>query len=308
MRICRKLGSSADITTGLYLLASQALPKLCARHHLRTDLTPDIYVPPYSDKQMKGLEAKRLKVLSRLFKQKRITWWDVFESSEIGAERGIIVSRFVPSDSSVLDVGCGRGYFSFACMKKANQVVSLDMMDGRLRRGWWGEFLQTSKLLKVDGRVSGTRASATNLPFGKESFDVIAAVHAIRNFQNTIELRIFFSEAFGALKKGGLMILVESDFGDENYPAYTEFYRLRTRVGWELELPAPAELVGWLKKSGFARVSEQILDTGLKYAPVYFPFDAVLMKGMEKQYKDAVRLLEAEGERHPPISVVTARR
>jgi ubiquinone/menaquinone biosynthesis C-methylase UbiE len=308
MRICLKLSCSADTTTGLLLLASQALPKLCARYHLKTNLTSDIYIPPLSDKQLKDMGAERLKILSRLFKQERITWWDIFESSEIGAERETIVSRFVPSNSIVLDVGCGRGYFSFACTKKASKVVSLDIMDGGLRKGWWGEFLRTSKLLKVDGRVLGARASATDLPFRKGFFDVVASVHAIRNFQNTAELRIFLGEAFGVLKKGGQMILVESDMGTENYPAYTEFYRLRARIGWELELPARAELTGWLKKTGFTRISEQILDTGLRYAPVYFPFDAELMKGMEKQYRDAVRLLEAEGERHPPISVVTAQR
>jgi len=302
------LSSVDDITTGLYLLASQALPSLCAQHHLAHDLPSDIYVPQYTHKQTKVLEAKRLKVLSTLLEQKGVSWWDVFESSEIGKERATIVSNFVPADSRVLDVGCGRGFFSFACTKKSRQVVSLDMMDGKERRGWWAEFQRTLRLLKVGRKVFGTRGSAASLPFRNGTFDVIASVHAIRNFQSVVELRAFIDEALRALKEGGRLILVESDFEAGDCRAYAEFYRLRTTIGWELRLPTSAELVKWLSRAGFTRISEEVVDTGLKYAPVYFPFDPALLKGMEREYKIAASLLKGKGERHPPISVITATR
>ena len=47
------------------------------------------------------------------------SWKDIFDSSDIGAERNMIARRFVTEDVAVLDAGCGRGYFSFACAWKA---------------------------------------------------------------------------------------------------------------------------------------------------------------------------------------------
>jgi SAM-dependent methyltransferase len=242
----------------------------------------------------------------RLRNVKRATWWEIFDASDIGAERRMIVDRFVPSSLSVLDVGCGRGFFSFACARRAKRVMCLDLMDGGGRTGWWKEFRDSAGFLKISKRLSGVRGSAASLPFGRECFDLVASVHSMRNFRKRGEARPFFSEVMRTLKKGGRMVLVESDLEDEKYRTYGAFYALRVKLGWELELPSFSTMAGWLKRAGFAEVSMSSIDTELKYAPVYFPYDHSTMKGVEGAYKKAKRLLLEEGEPHPPVFVLTA--
>lgn len=218
----------------------------------------------------------------------------------------MIAEKFVPRATAVLDVGCGRGFFSFACAKRAKQVTCLDLMDGGGRAGWWDEFLETSRLLRVSKRVFGVGASAARLPFGRGRFDLVTSVHALRDFRNEGEINSFFLEAKRVLKAGGRVVLVESDLEDRNFRACRAFYSSRTRLGWELRLPSFEKMVGLLRRVGFARVSSRAIDVGLKYAPVYFPFNRSAMKGMKKSYGGAKRLLVEEGERHPPILIISA--
>jgi ubiquinone/menaquinone biosynthesis C-methylase UbiE len=288
-------------------MASQALPKLCAKYYSKSEFTSDIYSPRYSAKQMKELEKRRVSTLSGLFEEKKISWWDVYDASDIGEERGIIASRYITRGSSVLDVGCGRGFFSFACARRARHVVALDLMNGKGRSGWWAEFSETSRLLEVSEKVFGTRGSAAHLPFGEGSFDAVTAVHAIRNFNDLEEIKRFLAEARRVLKKGGRVVLVESDLDVGDCRAYRAFYDLRIKVGWESKLPLAEETIEFLRTNGFSKIRQQVLDSHLKYAPVYFPFDRSL-KGMEKQYRSAKRLLVKEGEKHPPVLITTASR
>ncbi len=276
------------------------------KYRLKGEFPSDIYVPSYTAKHMAMLEERRRVALSWLFREKKTTWREIFAASDIGAERNMIAERFVPRATTVLDVGCGRGFFSFACAKRAKQVTCLDLMDGGGRAGWWDEFLETSRLLRVSKRVFGVRASAARLPFGRGRFDLVTSVHALRNFRDEGEINLFFLEAKRVLKAGGRVVLVESDLEDRNFRAYRAFYSLRTRAGWELKLPSFEEMAGLLKRVGFARVSSRSVDVGLKYAPVYFPFDRSAMKGMKTSYSNVRQLLVEEGERHPLILIITA--
>lgn len=264
-------GHSAKIPAGLLLLVNQARPKL-----------------------------RRVK---------RATWWEIFDASDIGAERRTIAARFVPPSLSVLDVGCGRGFFGFACAREAKQVTCLDLMDGMDgidRVGWWQEFRDSARLLKVDKKLLGVRGSAASLPFGKDCFDLVASVHGIRNLQRRSDIRLLFSEAMRTLKRAGRMIVAESDLEDERFRAYRAFYSLRVSLGWELRLPSFPTMAAWLRKLGFVDVSLSSFETDLKYAPVYFPYDSSAMKGVKAAYNRANKLREHEGELHPPVIVLTA--
>ena len=217
----------------------------------------------------------------------------------------LIANRFVLPSSTVLDVGCGRGFFTFACAKRARFVLGLDLMDGNERVGWWKEFSESAVLLKVDGRIAGARACASNIPVAGESFDLVATVHAIRNFGAKREIKTFFSEAMRVLRRGGRILLVETDLEARPYRAYRAFYALRVKLGWELKLPPFADMIKWLKEVGFSGVSARSIETGLRYAPLYLPFDRTTMKDVEDAYHEAARLRKKEGDRHPPIIVIT---
>ena len=72
----------------------------------------------------------------------------------------------VPSESSVLDVGCGNGFLSVALERRFGQVAGLD-------------FSQT--MLDVNPCENRFHGSSTDLPFEDSSFDVVVASHLLHH-------------------------------------------------------------------------------------------------------------------------------
>ncbi len=303
IRRVRRLALS--ITTGLYLLASQSLPSLTSQFHLNEDFPQGIYDPRLSDPQTKALENRRMRVLGELIGKGRIGWWDVFDLSDIGKERNKLARLLIRPSSKVLDVGCGRGFFSFACSRIASTVTCVDPMNGLGRKGWWEEFSETASLLSVEN-TRGIRADGSSLPLRGDSFDAVSSIHAIRNFRSRSEIQSFFKEAFRVLKPNGRAVIVESELNTNSCRAYKMFYSLRTQLKWELRLPKSDEIARWLVESGFRRVSSETHDWGLRYAPVYFPYDKSTLKGRKHEWELARELIISKGESHPPIRAFSA--
>lgn len=162
--------------------------------------------------------------------------------------------------------------------------------------------------MDASGQISGVKATASSIPFGRARFDVVASVHSVRNFNSKNEVQAFLRESPRLLKEGGRLVIAESSVGDARFPAYNAFYEMRTELGWELALPSVSEIVSWLRRAGFSKTSCESLETGLEYAPVHFPFDSLSMKDMKEDYEAAKNLLIRDGERHPPIDIITATR
>ena len=302
---CRARRLAFSITTGLYLLASQSLPSLVSQFNLKEDFPQGIYDPRLSDAQTKALENRRMKVLGELIREGRIGWWDVFDLSDIGKERNKLARKHIRRSSKVLDVGCGRGFFSFACSRIASEVTCVDLMNGLGRKGWWEEFSETASLLSVEN-TRGIRANGSMLPLRNDSFDAVSSIHAIRNFRSRFEIQSFFKEAFRVLKPNGRAVIAESELNANSFRAYKAFYKLRTRLKWELRLPRSDEITRWLVESGFRRVSSETHDWGLHYAPVYFPYGESILKGRKHEWELARDLIIRKGESHPPVRVFTA--
>jgi cyclopropane fatty-acyl-phospholipid synthase-like methyltransferase len=56
-------------------------------------------------------------------------------------------------DDTVLEIGCGRGYFTIAAAKATKMVVALDLMDGIGRHGWWRNLEESVKELGLGHEV-----------------------------------------------------------------------------------------------------------------------------------------------------------
>ncbi len=297
--------SAEGVSDSLYIIASQAFPKVCAEFGLQGSPDP-AEVSGRAPERSKELERRRVGAFSALFQSHGLGWSDVFSRSDIGAERRM-VAEFVPKGSSVLDVGCGRGYFTFACFGRAGSTVSLDIMDGESRKGWWRQFGATGRALGLGGALHPVRASAVGLPFRSGSFEVVASVHAIRNV-DPADLRALIDEAFRVTAEGGRLVIAESIIDERDRGAYAELFRIRVSMGWEHALPRPEELCRRAGAAGFREVGVQVLNTDLRYAPVSFPFDASRMEGLRGRYEAAIAEVHAIGERHPPVFILTAKR
>jgi ubiquinone/menaquinone biosynthesis C-methylase UbiE len=80
-----------------------------------------------------------------------------------------------PPPESALEVGCGEGVIAARMQRRWDQVVALDLPDAGLRADWRG--------------VSGPRflhASAHQLPFGDDQFDVVVAAEVLEHLPDPV--------------------------------------------------------------------------------------------------------------------------
>lgn len=102
----------------------------------------------------------------------------------------------------ILDLGCGTGGFLNKLKKKYQNVTGIDISPEMLK-------IARKKYSHLSGNlIEGT---AENLPFKKNSLDVVFIRGALHHFQNP---RQSLQEICRVLKKGGLLIFLEpcSDF------------------------------------------------------------------------------------------------
>ena len=71
-----------------------------------------------------------------------------------------------PGNSSVLDVGCGNGFLTFALAKHFKMVANLDF---------------SKEMLQINPCGNKLQGSATDLPFADNSFDVVVASHLLHH-------------------------------------------------------------------------------------------------------------------------------
>lgn len=131
-----------------------------------------------------------------------------------GKESTIEIASFaqLQSHHSVLDVGCGLGGSArhianeFGC-----SVMGIDLTD---------EYIDVANKLtefvNLTNKVSFKQASALELPFPSESFDVVWTEHTQMNISDKEK---FYSEINRVLKNGGRLVFHDV-FGTENPPHY----------------------------------------------------------------------------------------
>ena len=125
-------------------------------------------------------------------------------------------------DKKVLDVGCSLGTGEFVLADSVERIVAVDMNEEAL------EFASRS----IDREnVEFMKADARELPFEKESFDVVIAFQLIEHIQ-PIQVKAFLLEISRVVKPGGLCLIVtpnrkfrllpfQSPFFGEHYQEFT---------------------------------------------------------------------------------------
>ena len=133
--------------------------------------------------------------------------------------RGLEVSKelaqqITSSNLKVLDVGCGLGGPARMLADEKNCVVTgLDLSQ---------EFIETakalSKLVNLDCNTTFLKGDALDLPFERDSFDIVWTQHVQMNIS---EKKKFYSEIFRVLKIGGKFLyydILKSSDNEINYP------------------------------------------------------------------------------------------
>lgn len=293
-----------------YPLACQAIPRICATLGLDCELPEEMFPDPSTPPSVASVNRERERLLAILTEDHGITLRDLFLRSGIGEERSELVERFVPHGSEVLDLGSGRGYFTFAAALRGSRVLATDMMDDEQRSGWWKMFNSAASRLGVSERVAGLRADATTVPLLPGRSGLVACVHAVRNILSGDELAGVFREAARLMGPDCVLLVAESSPEAET-PAeevYLAYLRLRKTIGWEATLPSLSELEDMVSKSGLTRVRSCLLRFGGDYAPVELSQESVTSfpPSVREEHARLERLRQVHGIRATAISVVTA--
>ncbi|MDN4525627.1 class I SAM-dependent methyltransferase [Fictibacillus fluitans] len=151
----------------------------------------------------------------------------------------VMLSNAAPQDR-LLDIATGGGHTANAFYPHVKEVTALDLTS---------EILAAAKrFINEQGRtnVSFVQGDAENLPFEKESFDLVTCRIAPHHFP---EVKAFVSEAFRVLVPGGRFLLI-----DNTAPETLEYDRFYNHVEKKRD---PSHYRAW-RKSEWLQLLEEI--------------------------------------------------
>jgi len=300
----------------LQLLGFTAIPRLARQYGVNVEFPAprDLYglAPGDFGKAIEDVG----RILSKFFELKA-SWRDVYMASDIGIERMALAGEMqLHNCDLILDVGCGRGYFTIAAANFAERVVGLDLMNGYGRHGWWKNFAESMDEVGFSDRVMGVRADVRRLPFRESSFDGAVAVHSIRNFRDMITIQTAIGEMKRVVVEGGSVIIAESLPVARNkaQEAHLQMFECKARyTSGELRYLERDELVGMFEGAGFREIEIREVDHNLSAAPPLFSIDCHLSLLAERErgeareaYDKALGMIREHGEVSPPTILVKA--
>jgi ubiquinone/menaquinone biosynthesis C-methylase UbiE len=154
----------------------------------------------------------------RRFFDERARGWDERTgagSPEHLAALAAAVMHVRPAPERILDIGCGTGEGTLFLTREFPQasVRGIDISEEMVREA------RRKVGLDPEGRIAFAVADAADLPYGEESFDLVAQVN----------MPPFFDEIARVLRPGGSVIVVSS-WGDA-----TPFYTSPRQLRWKFQ-------------------------------------------------------------------------
>ncbi|MFP3984773.1 MAG: hypothetical protein ACLFU9_02225, partial [Candidatus Bathyarchaeia archaeon] len=93
----------------------QSVPRLIKQYKVNVALPEERMLYGLSMQRFIDFMGKYEQVLRQLFCEFGVSWNDIYLNSDVGKERLMIADKMdIDKDDSVLDVGCGRGFFTVA--------------------------------------------------------------------------------------------------------------------------------------------------------------------------------------------------
>ncbi len=297
----------------LALLCMQAAQRLANQYQVDTNL------PSY--RSFFGLNPtdfkNQLKVCSdfvqNLIETTPVTYRDLFAASDIGQERLLLIQQLnLSQDSLALDLGCGRGYTTFAAALQGTQVIGLDLMNGGGRKDWWRNWNMSAKQLHL--APFGIRSDILVPPIKSNTGITCLSYHAIRNLPSPT----VFSDAFRQMARiagpRGCLAIAESlpYATTKAQTSHLQLYNLRIKYHQgDLTLLSKDELTSLVESAGCTIIKSSIHDFHLAATPPLFWLDPQTILKPDRQqaieeYTEAIAAVHKHGETSPPTLLLTA--
>lgn len=183
---CRNCGQSYEILDGIpHLIDTSSLPSNSAREEF--------------DKNLAWFEQQH--------RLKEEPWDFSRRAAEILKREHVLldIQRHTSDPNAVLDIGCSMGQLSRTTHALARRYFAIDISPSALRKAsaWWEQ-------AKEKQRPTFLLASATALPFQRESLDLIICMDGLHGMDMTAELQnVVLAECFSALRTGGVIIFTD---------------------------------------------------------------------------------------------------
>lgn len=191
--------------------------------------------------------------------------WDSFAANwasssrnmwETGSRKDIIsfFKSYVPSGSSVCDLGCGDGYGSMKLLSEGYEVIGLDISK---------EMVDLAKKRLKDEHIDFIHGDISDLPFQDQQLDSIMAINSLEWTENPLET---LNEVKRVLKNEGIACfgILGPTAGPRKAHSFKRLYGekviMNSMLPWEFEKMALEngwELIGdwWVEKNEVNRNS-----------------------------------------------------
>ncbi len=136
----------------------------------------------------------------------------------------LIESLALRGDERVLDIGCGHGLMLLGAAKKltTGKAVGIDLWQNEDQAGNSKEAtLENAVLEGAKERVELRDGDARQMPFEKESFDIVLSSWALHNIYDADGRRRALEEIVRVLKPGGRVLVTDIRHGQE----YADVFR-----------------------------------------------------------------------------------
>jgi ubiquinone/menaquinone biosynthesis C-methylase UbiE len=165
-----------------------------------------------------------------------------------------------------LDIGCGPGLTSLALAQAVGDQGHVDAIDIA------PPMLQLAARRCEDAKqVAFHQADVLNLPFSDGAFDVSLATQV---YEYVADLDAAFLELERVMKRGGQVLLVDTDWESCVWACRDEARMRRVMQGWSQHIPhpqLPRSLVQRLQRAGFAQVQVNTIPLiNLSFSPNTF--------------------------------------
>jgi ubiquinone/menaquinone biosynthesis C-methylase UbiE len=131
----------------------------------------------------------------------------------------------------VADIGCGNGRHLFPCAEKCSSVIGVDISMKLLR------IIQKKLQGKPRENVSLVHADVVELPFARDSFDVVLFIASLHNIKGKDNRRRALKEVLRVLKpQGTALISVWSRWQDKYYTYFFKQFFVRTREFGDIDV------------------------------------------------------------------------
>lgn len=301
----------------MQILGMQSIPRLARKLGVPVEFPTRVFSTSTSMEDFQKLLEKCGEILATLFEEFNVSWRDVYNASDIGLERMALAKEMqLSKHDTVLDVGCGRGYFTIAVARLSRFVVGVDLMNGLGRHGWWRNFNTSIHELNLVNKVFGVKSDARRLPFRPCSFSAAATAHAIRNFHDYHSIEVAIREMKRVVVSGGSVTVIENlpIARTKAQEAHLQMFRCKVKyTSGELDFLPKDKIVEMFQKVGFKRIEVKELDYNCSATPPLFWIDYYLPSLPESEREEAkgawnkaMKMICKWGEVSPPALFVRA--